>query len=93
MPASADTVIVSWLPTLTVATAKTLAPVSPVRTAMPSPDWVADKATQSGTGFVDAVSNKVSNPTVTGAGSVSAQLKASFTSVEGISAVGVNAKT
>jgi len=93
VPVSADAVIMSWLPTLTEATAKALEPVSPGSLTMPSPDWVAAKATMSDTGFVDADSKKVFTPGITAAGSVSVQSKANATSVEGISAVGVNEKT
>jgi hypothetical protein len=50
-------------------------------------------AAMSDTGFVDADSKKVFTPGITAAGSVSVQSKANATSVEGISAVGVNEKT
>jgi hypothetical protein len=54
-PVSADAVIMSWLPTFTVATAKALEPVFPGRLTMPSPVCVAAKATISATGVSDAV--------------------------------------
>ena len=93
VPVSADAVIESWLPTLTVATAKAFAPELPGKSTMPSPVGVAARATISGTGVLEADSNSVFKPTVTGAGFVLKQSKVSCTSVESKAAVGVKANT
>jgi hypothetical protein len=90
---SADAVIVPLAPTFTVATAKAPGPLVPGTLTMPSLVVVAAKATISGTGVGDAESGSVFSPVLIGAGLVFVQSKLNCTSVEGIGAVGVKAKT
>src|SRR6516164_5398288 len=92
-PVSAETVIVPPAPRFTVATAKTPVPVVPGIWTIPSFFSVALRATTSGTGAVEAESSRVLRPETTGAAIALAQKKFNGTSVAGIGAVGVKAKT
>ena len=92
-PVSADAVIDPVAPTLTVATAKAPAPFVPGILRMPSPDAVAPRATISGTGEVEADSNRVFRPTTFGAALLLLQLAVIETSVAENGPVGVIAKT
>ena len=90
---SAETVIVPPAPRFTVATAKTPVPVLPGILTIPSLFSVALRATMSGTGVVEAESSKVLRPETTDAAIALAQKNFNGTSVAGIAAVVVKAKT
>ena len=92
-PVSAETVIESAAPTLTVATAKAADPVMLGNETVPLPLTVATSATISGPAVAVAVSSSVLMPASVGAGSSPVQVKLSAMSVEAKAAVGVIAKT
>src|SRR6266536_423967 len=93
LPVSADAVIVPPAPTFTVATAKAPVPLVPGISTMPSLLDVAARATMSDTGVDSAEKRRVLIPERMGTRELLAQSKPSCTSVEGIGAVGVMAKT
>src|SRR6266851_9069399 len=92
LPMSAVAVIVAATPTLTEATVKNPVPVSPGMFTIPSLPRVAASATMSGIGVGAADSRSVLTPGVIGA-CVCPHAKLSWSSVGGIAAVGVKART
>src|SRR5262245_21143508 len=85
--------MVALAPTFTVATAKAPLPFVPGIFIMPSMLVVAAKTTMSGTEVFEAEKSKVLSPGIIEAGLLFVQSKSNCTSVGGMGALGVSAKT
>src|SRR5205085_7921222 len=98
-PVDGVAVIAAPAPTLTVATAKALAPLLPGRRRMPSLLLVAESATMSATGVLEVESNSVLTPSEIGAAGtpattgVAEQSKPRMTVSGAKAAIGVKATT
>src|SRR5262245_14470345 len=92
-PVSPDAVIWPVAPRFTAATANAADPPLPGTSTMPSWPTVAGRATMSGTAPVEADNSKVFRPEVVGATPPFAHVKANVSSVGGMGAHGVSART
>lgn len=90
LPVSGVAVILSWLPTFTVATAKALAPELPASFTIPSPVGVNARATISGTGVSDADKRSEFTPGILTANELLVHAKANSTSVGANAVSGVS---
>src|SRR5262245_623303 len=92
-PVSADAVMAPETPTFAVATAKKPARGVPARSTMPSLPRVVATAAVAGMGVGEAEKRSVLMPEAGAAGLLLEQAKRSCTSVGGMGALGVRAKT
>ena len=93
LPVSAETVIVLFEPTFTVATAKAAEPVEAGRCTIPSPVSVAANAIISATGPLEAESSNVLIPAIVAAGLVFVQSNSNSILVGMRGALGVKENT
>lgn len=90
LPVSGVAVILSWLPTFTVATANALAPKLLGNVTIPSPVGVAARATISGTGVSEADKRSEFTPGIFTANALLVHAKANSTSIGSNAVSGVS---